>query len=82
MPQSGQQLPLMIRIRGWSARHGAGFGHRVDVFLVWSRPNWRQIHRAKHIAQLGGTVVLAADNIAAAIVVLFPGQQQTVCSAL
>ena len=52
------------------------------IFLVWSRPNWRQSSptSASMLLSIGGVAVLAADNNGADQLVLFPGAQQTVLS--
>jgi hypothetical protein len=49
------------------------------LFLVWSRPNWRQSSTATStLLSIGGTPVLAADNNGGNRLVLFPGFNQTV----
>jgi hypothetical protein len=78
---SGQQLPLMDPDQGLiSAAMALGSGTAWTVFLVWSRPNWRQNSTAAStLLSIGGTPVLAADNSAGSgRLVLFPGARQTV----
>jgi hypothetical protein len=78
---SGLQLPLMDPDQGLiSAAMALGSGAAWTVFLVWSRPNWRQNSTASStLLSIGGTPVLAADNSAGTgRLVLFPGAQQTV----
>ena len=81
VPQSGQQLPLMDPDQGMvSAAMALGSATAWTVFLVWSRPNWRQNNTGPStLLSLSGTVVLAADNTSGSNrLVLFPGNQQTV----
>jgi hypothetical protein len=83
-PGSGQQLPLMDPDQGLiSAAMTIGSGAAWTVFLVWSRPNWRQNSTAAStLLSVSGTPVLAADNSAGTgRLVLFPGAQQTVLSS-
>jgi hypothetical protein len=84
LPASGQQLPLMDPDQGLaSAAMALGSASAWTVFLVWSRPNWRQSSTgASTLLSIGGTTVLAADNTAGTNrLVLFPGVQQTVLTS-
>jgi hypothetical protein len=81
LPRSGQQLPVMDPDQGLiSASLDLGSGVAWTVFLVWSRPNWRQSNTGPStLLSIGGTEILAADNSAGTNrLVLFPGAQQTV----
>ncbi len=81
LPASGQQLPVMDPDQGLiSAAMPLGSGAAWTLYLVWSRPNWRQNSTAASpLLATDGTVVLAADNTAGSNrLVLFPGAQQTV----
>ena len=83
LPGSGQQLPLMDPDVGLTTTAAAiGSGSPWSVFLVWSRPNWRQASgAASPLLSVNNIVVLAADNKAGAgHLTLFPGAQQTVLS--
>ena len=81
-PGSGQQLPLMDPDQGLiSAAMNLGSGAPWTVFLVWSRPNWRQSSTtASVLLSIAGTPVLAAGNNGGTSLLLFPGAQQTVLS--
>jgi len=84
LPGSGQQLPLMDPDQGLvSAAMQLGSGSAWTLYLVWSRPNWRQNSTAASpLLTAGGTVMLAADNTAGSNrLVLFPGTRQTVLTA-
>ncbi len=84
LPASGQQLPVMDPDQGLlSAAMQLGSGTAWTLYLVWSRPNWRQNSTAASpLLTVGGTVVLAADNTAGTNrLVLFPGTQQSVLTA-
>jgi len=84
VPTSGQQLPLMDPDQGLvSAAMAVGSGAAWTVFLVWSRPNWRQNSTAAStLLNISGTPVLAADNSGGTgRLVLFPGTQQTVLTS-
>jgi hypothetical protein len=84
LPASGQQLPVMDPDQGLiSAAMPVGCSTAWSVFLVWSRPNWRQsATAASPLLSIGGTVVLAADNkTGSGKLTLFPGAQQTVLTA-
>ncbi len=84
LPASGQQLPLMDPDQGLSsAALSLGSATAWTVFLVWSRPNWRQVNpAASTLLSVTGTPVLAADNTGGTSrLVLFPGAQQTVLSS-
>jgi hypothetical protein len=83
LPGSGQQLPLMDPDQGLiSAAMSLGSGTAWTVFLVWSRPNWRQSSTATScLLSIGGGQVLAADNNGGGRLVLFPGAEQTVLSS-
>jgi hypothetical protein len=84
LPVSGQQLPVMDPDQGLvSAAMPMGSGVAWTLYLVWSRPNWRQNSTAASpLLTVGGTVVLAADNTAGSNrLLLFPGAQQSVLTA-
>jgi hypothetical protein len=84
VPASGQQLPVMDPDQGLiSTAMLLGSGSAWTVFLVWSRPNWRQSSTAPStLLSIAGTTVLAADNSAGTgRCVLFPGAQQTVLTS-
>lgn len=90
LPGSGQQLPVMDPDQGLlSATMSVGSGAAWTLYLVWSRPNWRQNSTAASALLTipgsipgTGTVVLAADNtVGSNRLVLFPGAQQTVLTA-
>jgi hypothetical protein len=80
LPSSGQQLPLMDPDQGlMSAAMALGSATAWTLFLVWSRPNWRQSSTASStLLSIAGTQILAADNNGGTRLVLFPGAQQTV----
>jgi hypothetical protein len=80
LPLSGEQLPLMDPDQGLiSAAMALGSATAWTLFLVWSRPNWRQSSTATStLLSIGGTQVLAADNNGGNRLVLFPGSNQTV----
>jgi hypothetical protein len=80
LPVAGQQLPVMDPDQGLMSNAMAfGTNSAWTVFLVWSRPNWRQDSAATSaLLSLNGTTVLAADNNGGGQLVLFPGAQQTV----
>jgi hypothetical protein len=81
LPASGQQLPLMDPDQGLlSSPMPAGSASAWTLYLVWSRPNWRQHSTAASpLLSINGTVVLAADNKAGSNhLTLFPGAGQTV----
>jgi len=89
LPASDQQLPVMDPDQGLvSAAINLGSATPWTLFLVWSRPNWRQSSTAAS-ALLSipgtspgtGTVILAADNNGDDRLVLFPGAQQTVLTS-
>ena len=84
LPPSGQQLPLMDPDQGLiSAAMAMGSSTAWTLFLVWSRPNWRQSSSAASILlSVGGTSILAGDNNGGGgRLVLFPGTQQTVLTS-
>jgi hypothetical protein len=84
LPQSGQQLPVMDPDQGLAgAAMALGSGSPLTVFLVWSRPNWRQSNTGSStLLSVGGTAILAVDNSAGTNrLVLFPGVHQTVLSS-
>ena len=84
LPASGQQLPLMDPDQGLiSAAMAMGSSTAWTLFLVWSRPNWRQSsNAASTLLSVGGTPILAGDNNGGGgRLVLFPGTQQTVLTA-
>jgi hypothetical protein len=81
LPVSPQQLPLMDPDQGLiSSPMQLGSGSGWTLYLVWSRPNWRQNSTAaSSLLTIGGTVVLSADNTAGSNqLLLFPGAKQTV----
>jgi hypothetical protein len=80
LPPSGQQLPLMDPDQGLiSTAMALGAATAWTLFLVWSRPNWRQSNTlASTLLSIDGTQVLAADNNGGNRLVLFPGFNQTV----
>jgi hypothetical protein len=81
LPASGQQLPVMDPDQGLiTAAMPIGSGAAWTVFLVWSRPNWRQTGTGTStLLSVAGTQVLAADNnIGTNRLVLFPGANQSV----
>jgi hypothetical protein len=81
LPGAGQHLPLMDPDQGLvSGALPLGAASDWTVYLVWSRPNWRQASAAAStLLAIGGTVVLAADNAGGGNrLVLFPGSRQTV----
>ncbi|MFL5283591.1 MAG: hypothetical protein ACJ8AW_22020 [Rhodopila sp.] len=83
LPPAGRQLPLMDPDQGLatSGSLDVGAGSAWTVFLVWSRPNWRQGGAiASTLISVGGTSVLAADNNGGTNLTLFPGTQATVLS--
>jgi hypothetical protein len=82
LPTGSQQLPVMDPDQGlMSGILNLGAGTQWTVFLVWSRPNWRQSgSAASTLLSIGGTPVLAADNNGGARLILFPGGQQTIVS--
>ncbi|HUB11174.1 MAG TPA: hypothetical protein VMB34_04390 [Acetobacteraceae bacterium] len=84
LPGPGQQQPVMDPDQGLvSAAMSLGSATAWTLFLVWSRPNWRQAaNAASTLLSINGTAVLAADNTAGSNrLVLFPGAQQTVLTS-
>ena len=83
LPGSGQQLPLMHPDQGLiSPPLTLGAAAAWTLFLVWSRPNWRQSSTAAStLLSIDGTPVLAADNSGGTMLVLFPGARQTVLTS-
>ena len=84
LPASGQQLPVMDPNQGLiSATMALGSSTAWTVFLVWSRPNWRQNSNiASTLLSVGGMPILAGDNNGGGgRLVLFPGTQQTVLTS-
>ncbi len=84
VPSAGQQLPLMDPDQGLiSASMNLGSAAAWTVFLVWSRPNWRQSSAAAStLLSTAGIEVVAADNDGGQRLVLFPGAQQSVLSSV
>ena len=81
LPGAGQQLPVMDPDQGLiTAALDSGRGSPWTVFLVWSRPNWRQSPTAPStLMSVDGTAILAADNrTGSGRLILFPGTEQTV----
>lgn len=80
LPAVGQLLPLMDPDQGLiSNAMNLGSGTPWTLFLVWSRPNWRQSSTAvSTLLTIGGTTVLAADNAGGTRLMLFPGASQTI----
>ena len=84
LPANGQQLPLMDPDQGLlSSPIAIGSGSAWTLWMVWSRPNWRQASTAAStLLSINGTVALAADNTAGSNrLILFPGARQTVLTA-
>jgi hypothetical protein len=84
LPTSGQQLPLMDPDQGLvSAAMPIGSATAWTLFLVWSRPNWRQSgNSASPLLTISTTQALAADNTAGSNrLILFPGAHQTVLTS-
>jgi len=83
LPAANQQLPAMDPDQGLiSTACSLGANAAWTVFLVWSRPNWRQSgSAASTLLSVGGTAVLAAENNGGTRLVLFPGSQQRVLTA-
>jgi hypothetical protein len=80
LPQGTQQLPVMDPDQGLiTAEMNVGAGDPWTIFLVWSRPNWRQSSSTPGaLLSMDGSVVLSAANNE---LVLFPGAQQTVLTS-
>jgi hypothetical protein len=78
LPAAGQQLPVMDPDQGLISRAlSLGSGTAWTLFLVWSRPNWRQSSTAAStLLSISGTPVLA-DNSGGTRLVLFPGTSAT-----
>lgn len=89
LPAAGQQLPVMDPDQGLlSATLALGSGTAWTLFLVWSRPNWRQASTGTStLISIGGSgaaagsALLAADNNGGTRLVLFPGAKQVVLSS-
>jgi hypothetical protein len=84
LPASGQQLPVMDPDQGlMTAAMAVGANSAWTVFLVWSRPNWRQTGTGTStLLSIGGTQMLAADNsLGTNRLVLFPGASQVVLTS-
>ena len=83
LPAPGQQLPVMDPDQGLiSAAMSLGSATPWTLFLVWSRPNWRQASTAAStLLSIGGIPVLALDNNGGNRLVLFPGASQTLLSS-
>ncbi len=84
LPASGQQLPLLDPDQGLSsAALPLGSAVAWTLYLVWSRPNWRQAADIPSaLLSIGGTLVLAADNKGGAgALTLFPGPHATVLTS-
>ena len=66
-----------------SAAMAMGSSTPWTLFLVWSRPNWRQSsNAASTLLSVGATPILAGDNNGGSgRLVLFPGTQQTVLTS-
>src|SRR6202012_4264762 len=64
LPATGQQLPLMDPDQGLlSGAMQVGSSAGWTLFLVWSRPNWRQSPTAvSTLLSIGTTAILTADN--------------------
>ena len=84
LPASNQQLPVMDPDQGLiSGACNLGANAAWTVFLVWSRPNWRQSGTsASTLLSFGNTAILAADNAGGTNLVLFPSAAQTVLTSL
>jgi hypothetical protein len=83
LPAAGQQLPVMDPDQGLiSSATNIGSAAAWTVFLVWSRPNWKQsATAASTLLSIAGTPVLAADNNGGTRLILFPGASQTVLTS-
>jgi hypothetical protein len=84
LPAAGQQLPVIDPDQGLiTAAMAVGANSAWTVFLVWSRPNWRQTGTGTSVLlSIGGTQVLAADNSSGTNrLVLFPGASQVVLTS-
>ena len=81
LPPAGRNLPWMDPDQGLiGPEMNLGSGTAWTLYLVWSRPNWRQSTTTPSaLLSIGGTTVLAADNRSGTNrLVLFPGASQTV----
>ncbi len=83
LPAAGQQLPVMDPDQGLiSGAMGMGSASAWTIFLVWSRPNWRQSSTAAStLLSIAGIQIVAADNNGGGRLMLFPGAQQTVLTS-
>jgi hypothetical protein len=84
VPVSPQQLPVMDADQGLgTAAMTIGSGAPWTVFLVWSRPNWKQASNAPSpLLSVNGVVILAADNkTGVGHLTLFPGAAPIVLTA-
>jgi hypothetical protein len=80
VPPTGQQLPLMDPDQGLaSTAIDLGAATPWTVFLVWSRPNWRQSSNGlSTLLSIAGRPILAADNNGGNRLLLFPGSNPAV----
>ena len=81
LPPAGKNLPWMDPDQGLtSPALPLSPTSAWTLYLVWSRPNWRQTaNTPSALAAIGTTIVLAADNRGGGNrLVLFPGANQTV----
>lgn len=86
LPAAGQLLPVMDPDQGLRLpAQTFGSAAAWTIFLVWSRPNWRQGGSTAPITLLtiGGTPVVQVDSsIGSGRLVLFPGAGQTVVAGV
>ena len=80
VPVPGQQLPFMDPDQGLiGPPTNLSAAAPWTLYLVWSRPNWRQSSTAASILlSIAGTPILAADNRDGTRLVLFPAGNPTV----
>jgi len=84
LPATNQPLPVMDPDQGLlSGNLALGSGQAWTIYLVWSRPNWRQNTSAPScLLSANGTDILTADNSGGSgNLTLFPGAQQTVLTS-
>jgi hypothetical protein len=82
LPATGQYLPAMDPDQGLSLAAPVQWGSATPwtLFLVWSRPNWRQGYAGlTALVTIAGKVVLGMDAVAGpARLILFPGVSQII----
>lgn len=84
LPATNQPLPVMDPDQGLlSGNLALGSGQAWTIYLVWSRPNWRQNTSAPScLLSADGTAILTVDNSGGSgNLTLFPGAQQTVLTS-